>query len=75
MKDDLDELIETIQVETPHLSAETRNVLHGCLSTHPWCINETVEQRAFKTYFVLIGRGVHAKYMYDLENYSGNLLK
>ncbi len=66
MTDELDELIREIQ-EISELSAEARNTLHGCLSTHPWGRGKDLAQRALEARFAIAGRRVDAKLFYRLE--------
>jgi fido (protein-threonine AMPylation protein) len=42
----LDDVIKHIQ-ENYQLSSEVRNALHGVLSSHPWCVGKSLEQRKF----------------------------
>lgn len=66
MPDDLDQLIEEIQ-ERESLSAEARNALHGCISSHPWCEGKDRETRVMEALCVLSGRGVNGSLLYRLE--------
>jgi len=66
MTDKLDNLIREIQ-ETSDLSAEARNALHGCLSTHPWGKGKDLAQRVMEARFAIAGRRVHGNLYHRLE--------
>lgn len=65
--DKLDDLIREIQGSNAKLSAEARNTLHGCLSTHPWGRGKTMQQRVLDLRCAVAGRGVDANVMHRVE--------
>lgn len=68
MADNLDVTIHAIQEHADTiLSAEARNYLHGCLSTHPWCHGKPFDQRKQEALAAIAGRSVHGKLRHDLE--------
>jgi hypothetical protein len=66
MTDCIDQIIREIQ-ETSELSAEARNALHGCLSTHPWGRGKAKAQRIMEARAAIAGRKVNGNLLHRLE--------
>lgn len=62
----VDALIREIQ-EASELTGETRNILHGCLSTHPWGQGKPAAERAQTARYVLTVGKVPAPLRQRLE--------
>ena len=66
--DDIDEIIREIQTHPDtELSAEARNTLHGCTSSHPWCRGKSRADRIVEARMAIAGRSVHARLAFRLE--------
>ena len=69
MRDNLDEIITTIQVNVP-LRAEARNTLHGATSGHSWCAGKDLKQRLPEVRCAIAGYRVPVDALQRLERMS-----
>ena len=68
MEDRLDQIISKIQ-ETSSLSAEVRNMLHACMSRHPWGRVKSEQERKGDAMSAILGcKTVDGNLRGDLEN-------